>query len=185
MNWNAVGAIGEIVGAIAVVATLIYLAGQIRQATHATQAACFQAASALEQEFLLVLGQDPATARTWGTYMFGDPGMLSEGERMQAVFLMGSLIRRLENMYHQHKLGTISDGAWSSRHEMFAAVARSRAFAHFMTAPASKFVGQEFVGFMRRLTPNDVASSDDNPPDGPTDRSSSTDTPRRAGRFRR
>jgi len=32
MEWDAVGAIGEIVGAIAVVATLLYLAGQIRTA---------------------------------------------------------------------------------------------------------------------------------------------------------
>jgi hypothetical protein len=31
MNWDAIGAIGEIVGAIAVLATLIYLAIQIRQ----------------------------------------------------------------------------------------------------------------------------------------------------------
>jgi hypothetical protein len=32
MNWDAIGAVGEIVGAIAVVATLIYLASQVRYA---------------------------------------------------------------------------------------------------------------------------------------------------------
>lgn len=31
MNWEAIGAIGETLGAIAVIATLIYLASQIRQ----------------------------------------------------------------------------------------------------------------------------------------------------------
>jgi hypothetical protein len=31
MNWEAIGAIGEIVGAVAVVATLFYLAVQVRQ----------------------------------------------------------------------------------------------------------------------------------------------------------
>ncbi len=31
MNWDAIGAIGEISGAIAVVATLLYLSKQIRQ----------------------------------------------------------------------------------------------------------------------------------------------------------
>ena len=30
MNWEAIGAVGEVVGAIAVVSTLIYLAVQIR-----------------------------------------------------------------------------------------------------------------------------------------------------------
>ena len=32
MNWEAIGAIGEIVGAIAVVATLVYLARQVTAA---------------------------------------------------------------------------------------------------------------------------------------------------------
>ena len=31
MNWEAIGAIGEVIGALAVVASLIYLASQIRQ----------------------------------------------------------------------------------------------------------------------------------------------------------
>jgi hypothetical protein len=33
MNWDAIGAIGEVLGAIAVVVTLIYLGVQIRQNT--------------------------------------------------------------------------------------------------------------------------------------------------------
>ena len=42
MNWDAVGAIGEIVGALAVVATLGYLASQIRQTRKATLAEIYQ-----------------------------------------------------------------------------------------------------------------------------------------------
>lgn len=37
MNWDALGAVGEVVGAIAVVATLIYFSVQIRQNTRAVQ----------------------------------------------------------------------------------------------------------------------------------------------------
>ena len=43
MNWDAIGAIGEIVGAIAVVATLAYLATQIRYARLAASDASRQA----------------------------------------------------------------------------------------------------------------------------------------------
>jgi len=163
VDWNAIGAIGEIVGAIAVVVTLIYLAGEVRQATRATQAANFQAASALEQEFLLALGQDPATARTWATYMFGDQSTLADDERLQAMFLMGSVLRRLENVYHQHKLDTISDAAWLSRREMFRVVAQSRAFEHFKTSPARTFVGKEFIDFMQGLAPDRVGPASGSP----------------------
>ena len=42
MNWEAVGSIGEIVGATAVVLTLIYLAVQMRQNTASVKASALQ-----------------------------------------------------------------------------------------------------------------------------------------------
>jgi hypothetical protein len=42
MNWEAIGAIGEVAGAAGVVATLIYLAVQIRQNTRSVEAATYQ-----------------------------------------------------------------------------------------------------------------------------------------------
>ena len=35
MNWEAIGAIGEIIGAAGVIITLLYLASQLRQNTRA------------------------------------------------------------------------------------------------------------------------------------------------------
>ena len=51
MNWEAIGAIGEFVGAVAVVVTLIYLAVQVRRGTSTTQAASIPAAAAMDHEF--------------------------------------------------------------------------------------------------------------------------------------
>ena len=39
MNWEAIGAIGQIVGAIGVVVSLIYVATEVRNSTRATQLA--------------------------------------------------------------------------------------------------------------------------------------------------
>jgi len=56
MNWEAIGAIGEIVGAMAVVASLVYLATQIRQSTKvarsATRNAIAESAQRLGQDFI-------------------------------------------------------------------------------------------------------------------------------------
>ena len=41
MNWEAIGAIGEIVGAVAVVATLAYLAVQLRHNTKNVQSSAY------------------------------------------------------------------------------------------------------------------------------------------------
>ena len=43
MNWDALGAIGEIVGALGVIATLAYLAVQVRQNTGAIRGATLNA----------------------------------------------------------------------------------------------------------------------------------------------
>ena len=43
MNWDAIGAIGEIIGAIAVVATLFYLAVQVRETRKEAKLAAAQA----------------------------------------------------------------------------------------------------------------------------------------------
>ena len=45
MNWEAIGAVGEILGAAGVVATLLYLSIQTRNNTQATNAASAQAVS--------------------------------------------------------------------------------------------------------------------------------------------
>lgn len=38
MNWDALGAVGEMIGAVAVVVTLLYVARQIHQVNAQTQA---------------------------------------------------------------------------------------------------------------------------------------------------
>ena len=43
MNWDAIGAIGEIIGAIAVVATLFYLAIQVRETRKDAKLSAIQA----------------------------------------------------------------------------------------------------------------------------------------------
>ncbi len=42
MNWEAIGAIGELMGATAVVVTLLYLVKQIKQNTESTDAVGLQ-----------------------------------------------------------------------------------------------------------------------------------------------
>ena len=53
MNWEAIGAVGEVGGAIAVVATLVYLAAQIRHSSNSTRAST---QASLMSEFNRALG---------------------------------------------------------------------------------------------------------------------------------
>ncbi len=59
MNWDAVGAVAETVGAIAVLATLIYLALQVRQARKVQLAESIRATRAERREFFISLRDSP------------------------------------------------------------------------------------------------------------------------------
>ena len=74
MNWEALGAIGEIVGAVAVVLTLGYLALQIRQNTPSVRASTVQAISDSAQGRLLAL-QNVENARVWRIGFSGRTGV--------------------------------------------------------------------------------------------------------------
>lgn len=60
MNWDAIGAVGEILGALAVFVSLIYLATQTKQNARALKSASSHQIRESISDLSLVLAQDPA-----------------------------------------------------------------------------------------------------------------------------
>ena len=57
MNWDAIGAIGELVGASAVVVTLVYLAIQIRENTRVAKSEAFRDIASIWNDVFKMLAQ--------------------------------------------------------------------------------------------------------------------------------
>ena len=81
MNWDAMGAIGEIIGATAVIATLLYLAVQTRQTRMAVQDSSAIATAEAHSRSRLVLAQDAALSAVLAKANNGEA--LSDGEKIQ------------------------------------------------------------------------------------------------------
>ncbi len=62
MDWNAIAAVGEILGAVAVVATLLYLSKQIRQNARAVQVAALRDTTAQWNHWSELLASSPDLA---------------------------------------------------------------------------------------------------------------------------
>ncbi len=104
MNWEAIGAIGEIAGALAVVLTLLYLARQIQESRKATVAQIYQGrADAASRS----IGLYPIGARVAYSLDFSDAvfEQLSDEEREQLGSYMLDLMVRLDNLYFQYRQG--------------------------------------------------------------------------------
>jgi hypothetical protein len=67
MNWEALGAIGEIVGAVAVVVTLGYLAVQIRQNTRTLKLGSIQSVYEKYQDRFRMTAESESLARIMRT----------------------------------------------------------------------------------------------------------------------
>jgi len=142
---------------IAVVAGIVFLAVEIQQnnellqsQVRETQAVSIQAATTLDQDFLLVLGSDPVTAKMWSTYLRA-PETLAEDQLIQSSYLMASLLRRLESIYLQKRLGSLSEEGWMSRQPLFIGIARSPGYATYLESTPAVLVGDELRDYMDQL----------------------------------
>ncbi len=109
-----------------------------------------RAPASLDQEFLLTIGSSSAMAELWATFI-ASPEDLAEDQRLQGVYLMASLLRRLENIRLQTRLGTLSEEGWKSRQAMIVGIANSQGYAAFLTYPPAAYFGEEFRDYMAEL----------------------------------
>ena len=104
------GSIGEVVGAFAVIVSLLYLAIQVRQNIASERSARVSDIAEPLAEFTGQLGQDPTLARL---HVRGFAEIqLDSSERIQRGFLMLSIMRKLENGFAQYRLGIVNQQEW-------------------------------------------------------------------------
>jgi hypothetical protein len=111
MNWDAIGAIGEIVGALAVLLTLFYLANQVRQSNKATQAGIEsqmgQWWSQHNREMLLA----PDMLEVIETAL-KDVKSLSDPDRRRFSWWIASTFYVFQDLHRQFERGVLSEEAW-------------------------------------------------------------------------
>lgn len=108
MNWEAIGAVGEIVGALAVLVTLVYLAMQIRQNTKSVQAAAVDSANSQVSKIREVIFADADVANM---YRRGneDPASLSEDDTIRYRLLIHNIMLSLSNSITQASVSGLSE----------------------------------------------------------------------------
>jgi hypothetical protein len=117
MNWDAIGAIAETLGAVGVIASLVYLGTQIRdsrkQMSHNTRAL---RASTFQQfrEEIRASHSNVIPISEARVIRLGLTGLdhLDEDEAYQFTFWIHSVIPVYENAYYLHRSGMLEDDRW-------------------------------------------------------------------------
>jgi hypothetical protein len=109
---DTLGNLGDFLGGIGVLVTLIYLAIQIRQNTKSNRAASYQEATAALSDWSSNLARDSSSMRI---FLLGndDSEEIDEFEKAQYRLLIMSLFRHFENLHYQYLQGTMDDDTWA------------------------------------------------------------------------
>ena len=111
MNWDVVSAVAELVGAVAVVLSLIYLAVQVRTGSRALQTTMRDSSFHALTEYNLYLISDPDLP--W-EFQQGckDPSALDEKQRARFVHTAYAFFKLFENLYLHYLDGSVRSEVW-------------------------------------------------------------------------
>ena len=112
MNWEAISAVGEIVGASAVLITLIYLAVQIRQNTAAVATSTYESAMTGFNDINVVVASHPALASLLDRGC-QDPNALNAAEVVQFNFVLRCYANQWWKLFKLHERGSLPINEWS------------------------------------------------------------------------
>ena len=107
MNWEIAGALGEVIGAFAVLLTLIYLSIQIKQNSQIQKAQAHAFMTSERQLSVRSIIENDALRLAVRKALTSQP--LTEDEEMMLFFNTVSSIRHFESELYQHAMGMIED----------------------------------------------------------------------------
>jgi hypothetical protein len=116
LTWDGVGAIAELLGAVATVATLAYLAVQIRQASATSRAQIRQSIADSQIHYVNSRAIDPFLRRAIQKLYSGEE--LDDEERFGLQVHLIAHLRLFENYFAQHSLGTLDLEDWRAQREL-------------------------------------------------------------------
>jgi hypothetical protein len=113
VTLEQLGNIGELVGGIAVIASLLYVAVQLKQNTKITKSSVRQSIASRASEFQLAVAQNDQILAV-GTKLFQREKLLPQ-EQVRLHFVLGCLFRATEEAFLQHREGFLEADYWIKR----------------------------------------------------------------------
>ena len=114
MNWEAFGAIAEMIGSLAVLVTLVYLAFQVRQASKIAMSSSTNQARAGVSDTLSAISGDTETVKTYTKGMI-EPESLELYERVRFDLIIFQTLRVTETAFFEFRDNLIPAELWESQ----------------------------------------------------------------------
>ena len=159
MNWDAIGAIAETLGAVGVIASLVYLATQIRHSreqmrenTRAVRASGYQTFFQNLDEVATRSSSSPEMAHAVRIGMADFDQLDEEGRYFFNNWIIGVLLA-FENGHYQYRTGILEEDRWRILHPMIAAAVVSPGVRQWwrQNPLGNDFLGGDFVALVEEI----------------------------------
>jgi len=111
MDLTTLSVVAQVISALGVIVSLIYLAAQIRQNTRAVRNATHHALTVTRLDYIALVAQNPDLSRILRIGM-QDLSLLNEDERQRFHLIMYYLFSAGENFYYQNLQGQLDAEQW-------------------------------------------------------------------------
>ncbi len=145
MNWEALGALGELVGAVAVVATLLYLATQICQNTSSQRIAAKQEMARQFADFIDFLVLNPALESLHDRGLAGEE--LGPKETVTFNRIMAKASWYMAVMHFQYRIQGLDESDWEESRSLIAFYCGTPGFQRFWNS-RERAHGPEFLQYV-------------------------------------
>ncbi len=113
MNWEAIGAIGEIMAAAGVIGSLVFVGWQMLQNTNALHTATSHSHMEIYTSLSMSIAENRELATLWSSGL-ADFSSLDDVDRVRFLAVASSAFRYYETSYVQHSKGNLDDELWNN-----------------------------------------------------------------------
>lgn len=146
---GVLGDLGEFLGSIAVLATLVYLAVQTRNINRQSQAEARYAFVDAMADINIAIGQSKEAASVWRRGL-QSVDSLDEDERMQFIMFVGQYANTWAVMHQLHEDGLLPEAQWQVVRNDIASILASPGGRQFWRVGGEAAFGERFVAFVNR-----------------------------------
>ena len=161
MTIQDLGSIGELIGAVATIATLVYLALQIRQNTQSVRIAAEMDVSHQFADWCGRVVEDPNLGRIWDAASV-EPETLTEDEQRIYLWYVAQIFSYYEGLYHLFVKGHIAPGTWEPKADFLQVLLKQSLVDTWWRARIAPFSNEFFEYIDHRRETVEVAEPNKN-----------------------